>query len=128
MIKLLINGLRPDYGIKPKRQGSFKNKTSERSSPVPTKSRTKLVSEVVRYQPKGTRQDENLYLIEETVDKRDVQDQLTADSNPRIKVTSTSKEHIHFGLSARMLELSKPKGDSIPRRPKSPVLNKKYLR
>ena len=79
----------------PRRQGSFKNKTSERSSPVP---------------PKGTRQDENLYLIEETVDKRGVQDQLTADSNPRIKVTVASKEHIHSGLSARMLELSKPKG------------------
>ena len=33
----------------PRRQGSFKNKTSERSSPIP---------------PKGTRQDENYYLIE----------------------------------------------------------------
>ena len=93
----------------PRRQGSFKNKTSERSSPIP---------------PKGIRQDENYYLTEETVDRKGGQDQLAADSNPRIKVTGVSKEHIHSGLSARMLELSKPKGDSIPKRPKSPILRK----
>lgn len=92
----------------PRRQGSFKNKTSERSSPVP---------------PKGTRQDENIYLAEEIVDKKNVEDQLF-EANPRIKVTGASKEHIHSGLSARMLELSKPKGDSMPRRPKSPVLKR----
>ena len=92
----------------PRRQGSFKNKSGERSSPVP---------------PKGTRQDENDYLVEETVDKKSGEDQLS-DSNPRIKVTGVSKEHIHSGLSARMLELSKPKGDGMPRRPKSPVLKR----
>ena len=91
----------------PRRQGSFKNKTGERSSPVP---------------PKGTRQDENNYLAEETVDKKNGED--LSESNPRIKVTSASKEHIHSGLSARMLELSRPKGDSMPRRPKSPVLKR----
>ena len=94
----------------PRRQGSFKNKTSERSSPVP---------------PKGTRQDENNYLAEDIVDKKSAEDQLAPEANPRIKVTGVSKEHIHSGLSARMLELSKPKGDSMPRRPKSPVLNKR---
>ena len=93
----------------PRRQGSFKNKISERSSPIP---------------PKGIRQDENYYLTEETVDRKGGQDQLAPDSNPRIKVTGVSKEHIHSGLSARMLELSKPKGDSIPKRPKSPILRK----
>ena len=92
----------------PRRQGSFKNKSGERSSPVP---------------PKGTRQDENYYLAEETVDKRSGEDQLS-ESNPRIKVTGVSKEHIHSGLSARMLELSRPKGDSMPRRPKSPILKR----
>ena len=51
------------------------------------------------------------YLTEETVDRKGGQDQLAADSNPRIKVTGVSKEHIH----SRMLELSKPKGDSVPR-------------
>ena len=44
------------------------------------------------------------------------QDQLATDSNPRIKVTGVSKEYIHSGISARMLKLSKPKGDSVPRR------------
>ena len=95
----------------PRRQGSFKNKSGERSSPVP---------------PKGTRQDENHYLTEETIDKKVCQDQL-ADSNPRIKISGVSKEHIHSGLSARMLELSKPKGDSVIRRPKSPILKKSSL-
>ena len=92
----------------PRRQGSFKSKSGERSSPVP---------------PKGTRQDENSYLTEETVDKSNGEDQ-SSESNPRIKITGASKEHIHSGLSARMLELSRPKGDSMPRRPKSPVLKR----
>ena len=93
----------------PRRQGSFKSKSGERGSPVP---------------PKGTRQDENNYLAEEIVDKKSSEDHLAAEANPRIKVTGVSKEHIHSGLSARMLELSKPKGDSTPRRPKSPVHKK----
>ena len=62
----------------PRRQGSFKNKSSERSSLV---------------LPKGTRQDENQYLIEETVDKKGSQDHLSAEGNPRIKVSGVSKEH-----------------------------------
>ena len=93
----------------PRRQGSFKNKTSARSSTVP---------------PKGTRHDENYYLTEETADKKGGQHQLAAESNPRIKVTGVSKDHIRSGLLASMLELSKPKGDSIPRRPKSPILKR----
>ena len=91
----------------PRRQGSFKKTISERSSPIP---------------PKKTRQDENYYLTEETVERKGVQDQLAIYPNPRIKVTSVSKEHIHSGLSARMLELSKPKGGSILTQPKSPIL------
>ena len=73
---------------------------------------------------KGRRQDENYYLTEETVNRKGGQDQLAANSNPRIKVTGVSKEHIHSRLSARMLELSKPKGDSTPRRPKSPIFRR----
>ena len=84
----------------PRRQGSFKSKTSEQSSPIPPPP------------PKGTRQDENYYFKEETVDRKGSQDQLSADSNPRIKVTSVSKDHIHSGMSARMLELSKPKEEN----------------
>ena len=84
----------------PRRQGSFKNKTSERSSPIP---------------PKGTRQDENYYLTEETVDRKGGQDQLAMDSNPQKRLaTGVSKEHIHSELSASMLELSKPEEDSVP--------------
>ena len=54
------------------------------------------------------------------------QGQLAADSNPQIKVTGVSKENIHSGLLARMLELmiSKPKGDSAPQRPKSPIFRR----
>ena len=63
-------------------------------------------------------------MTEETVDRKGGQDQLAADSNPRIKVTGVSKEHIHSGMSARMLELIKPKGDSVPQQPKSPILRK----
>ena len=55
-----------------RRQGSFKNKTSDWSSPIP---------------PIGTRQDQNYYLTEETVDRKGGQDQLAVDSNPWIKVT-----------------------------------------
>ena len=110
MSKLLMNGSKPDCRIKSKKAGFLQEQNySERSSPIP---------------PKGIRQDENYYLTEETVDRKGGQDQLAADSNPRIKITGVSKEHIHSGLSARMLELSKPKGDSIPKRPKSPILRK----
>ena len=55
----------------PRRHGSFKNKTSERSSPIP---------------PKGTQQDENYYLTEETVNRKGGQDQSAADSNSCIQV------------------------------------------
>ena len=55
----------------PKRQGSFKKKTSERSSPIPSK---------------GTWQDENYYLTKETVDRKGGQDQFAIYPNPRIKL------------------------------------------
>ena len=115
MTTLLINTQSLTAESNPRRQGFFKNKTSEQSSPIP---------------PKGTQQDENHYLTEETVDRKGLggQDQLAADSNPRIKVTAgVSKEHIHLGMSARMLELSKPKGDSVPQQPKSPILCRGFL-
>ena len=83
----------------PRRQGSFKNKTSKQSCPIP---------------PKGTQLYENYYLTEDTVNRKGGQDQLAANSNPRIKVTGVSKKHIHSGLSARILELSKPNKDSVP--------------
>ena len=51
----------------PRRQGSFKNKTIEQSSPI---------------SPKGIQQDENYYLTEETVDRTGGQDQLAPNSNP----------------------------------------------
>ena len=71
-----------------RRQSSFKNKTRDWSSPIP---------------PIGTWQDEKYYLTEETDDRKGGQDQLAAASNPWIKVTSVSKEHIYSGLSARIL-------------------------
>jgi len=90
----------------PRRQNSFKNKSSERSSPVP---------------PKGTRIDED----EENMDDQRIgQDHLTPSSSPRARAPSGSKElahSVHSGMSARMLELSKPKGEVVPKRPKSPL-------
>ena len=77
MTKLLINGSKPDCGIKSKKARFLQeqNYASERSSPI---------------SPKGTWQDENYYLTEETADRKGGQDQLAADSNPRIKVTGVS--------------------------------------
>ena len=83
MTKLLINGSKPDCGIKSKKARFLQ----ERSSPIPPPPPP----------PKVTRQDENYYLTEETVDRKGGQDQLAADSNPRIKVICVSKEHIHSG-------------------------------
>ena len=90
----------------PRRQNSFKNKSGERSSPVP---------------PKGTRLDEN----EENMDDLKVsQGRMSPSSSPRARAASGSKDlahSVHSGLSARMLELSKPKGEVVPKRPKSPL-------
>jgi len=96
----------------PRRQNSFKNKSGERSSPVP---------------PKAMQIDEN----EENMDDQRVsQGRLSPSSSPRLRASSGAKDlahSVHSGMSARMLELSRPKGEVIPKRPKSPSAKKGSL-
>ena len=87
----------------------FNIKSGERSSPVPLK---------------GTRLNEN---EENMGDQKDSQDQLAPSLSPKARSSGGAKElahSVHSGMSARMLELSKPKGE-VPKRPKSPSSSKK---
>ena len=87
----------------------FNIKSGERSSPVPLK---------------GTRLNEN---EENMGDQKDNQDQLAPSLSPKARASSGGKElahSVHSRMSARMLELGKPKGE-VPKRPKSPSSSKK---